>query len=431
MGWLSKLFGTKDIKAADAKRVSIAQLSNMIDVKLESETNQLNGEIDNFYSQIQHAADKLQERLKSLEKSQPLERVDTRLLNVAISHRKSFINQFNMMLKEFKNPIDLDFMPFLDFHNSCVFSLNETNAKSEKSFHIIVEVFKQESNEFLNEYKNMYSLLQDIGRFLKDKKGAIDPLYNARNSAKSMMASLSEVARKDADIEKMKLEIESLERKKSEIKGAIADLSSSNEQQLIVKIAKDKEQLDKEIKTCENEIIRNLSDFERGFKRLKKLVDGGLEFENENYIELYITNPIYAFQSDENQIVLMSMLNLLEKLVADGRIDFGDKDTLLETIKSAKSNTKLKELSDELENLKAKKGELYAEYEKLEMRGNKRQLESELNNIDRTINEIESNMARTTKSRNEMFEELNRIKEGLEKDVREVIKQEIAITLNQ
>ena len=146
MSWLSGIFKKKEKEVVKKEVVlDLGKLSSIVDESIDSKVNQFVPDLENYYSQTQSAANKLQEKLNLLAKAVQVEQVDFQLLKIAISHRDEAVRRLNLTLKEFRTPMAGNLEDFLEFHNSCVLSLNAANARLTKSFSIFEQVFRQES----------------------------------------------------------------------------------------------------------------------------------------------------------------------------------------------------------------------------------------------------------------------------------------------
>ena len=406
--------------------MSLDDLSEIIDGNINRNVRKFAPDLERFYSQINSATDKMQNKINLLAKAVPKEQVDFGLLKVAASHRDETVRKLNVMLKEFKKeaPVDLDV--FVEFHNSCVFALNSANAKLAKNFSVFEQVFRQESVLLLSDYKNMYKLLEDIGRDLKEKKMLLDPFDEVRNSIGAVKNLLDEIDNNSSVIKKFNSELSSLKTKTASSKNEIEKLVSSEGWKAFTDTSKDRELLIGEMKNVRGEIVQTISSVERALKKYKNLHDA----YGKKLIELYLKDPVEAVLSDKNQAQIKEIMNFVATSIVEGKLAVGEKkeEKLLERIQEIKDGS-LELLINRYETLQKRKHELDGKLEETDVEKVKVSLEFELARTNDSISKIEAQIGKLKIANEHAYGEITNAKVSLENSAQTALNQEIVIVI--
>ena len=330
------------------------------------------------------------------------------------------------MVKEFRKPTSVNLASFAEFHNSCAFSLNAVNDKLVRHFSVFEEVFKHESSMLISDYKNLYKLLAVIGENLRDKKVAMNPLYETKNHIEIINNLLNAISLNDGTMENLNSEMETMKTKSDSLKNEILNLVSGKEWDSFQSMLKEEELLIKEIKDAEVEIAQIIESVERELKKYYHLPDS----YGKKVLEFYLKDPVAASISDKNQTGIKDIMNHVENAVIEKKIIIGGKKEgrIFDRIKEIKDGS-LEFLVKRYETLKNKKLKLGIRFEENEIKKIKHVLESELNGINGGMSELEGKIHELKDINGQKRDEISRMKVMLEKSVKTILNQDITITI--
>ena len=405
--------------------MGLDELSASVDEKLQKHTEQFGHELEGFYSQIKSGTDRMQEKVKILEKAAPTERVDFRLLKIAESNRDESVRKLNIMLREFRKPVSIDLDSFAEFHNSCTSSLNSVNEKLARHFSTFEEIFRHETTMLMSEYKSLYKLLADIEENLRNKKIVVDPLHEIKNYIETMDNLLNDIGQNDKVIENLNSELEAMKIKSDSLKKEILNLVSGKEWDSFQNMLGEGESLDKEIKDAEGKMAQTIASVDRELKKYYHLPDS----RGKNFVEFYLKDPVAASLSDKNQAGMKDIMSNVEAAIVGKKIIINEKkeEKLLNRIGEIKGGS-LELLVKRHEALQNKRIELGSRLEENELKKVKHALEYESAAVNSNISEVEERIGKLKGVNGQKRDEIGRIKGMLEKSVKTALNQDITIT---
>lgn len=427
MGWFSSIFKGKEKEPVrQASVVSLSELASKIEENITAKMTEFSPDLKRFYSNMQSATDRLQEKLNILAKAVPMEQVDFQLLKIAISNRDETVRKLNAVLKEFKRPINVNLDNFVEFHNSCISSLIIVNTKLTRNFSIFEQVFRQESVSVMSGYKNLYRVLEDIGVNLKGKKSIADPLNELKNQIKQLENDLNAVNNNCNLIGNLNSEISSLKNKETETKSQLDNLFSKEEWNTFRRLVEDKEALNRETKTIEGKIIQTLLSVERALKKYSNISSAN----EKRVIEFYLKDPLTASISDKSQVMIKAIMNSIEGAIADKKIDVGEKKEkrILENVEEIK-NGSIDNFVKTHDTLESKMQEIKIKLEKSDVESVKQSLEFELAKTKSGVVELETKVKKLENFNETKNKEIDNTRILLENLVQAALNQKIKIEL--
>ena len=210
----------------------------------------------------------------------------------------------------------------------------------------------------------------------------------------------------EENIEKDKKTIIKIEKNISEIDNEITSKEKSPEfiekEKLILEI-KEKEE---SAKNCEFE-IRTLIDK----KILEKYIHLGIEKDKEKFVKKYIENPVEVVLSEDG-LKMAGILEDVREKISRGKLTFKEKGKGAEKIKIGKDvflefKKRILDLEKELEDLRARSGNIKIDI--VDLREKKKSAENQLFENKKQLEVFE-------KKKNGIEENIERLKEGLEKE---------------
>ena len=412
MKWLSKLFKKEHAEpAAEQTSMGLEELSELIDRDLGHTAEGFSPDLNRFYSRIQSAVDRLQEKKHLLSKAVPMEQVDFQLLKIASSHRDETVRKLDAMLKKFKSPISMDLDSFIEFHNSCVSDFNATDARLARSFIIFEQVFKQESHSLLSEYKEIYRLLEEVGSDLKEKKLTVSPIQEAKRRIETARSMVDELNKNSQQLKDLNSESSLMEEKAASLKKELETINSNEEWILFQRISNDKDFADGELKEVEMKIVQTVSQIARALKKYGSISDSS----DRKLIESYLADNVGALLSDKNQAGIKDLVNRIEIAMSKKQIAIGGRREkgVMKAISEIKAG-RLESLAREHGILQDKKRWLEARLGDIKIKNREKSLKLELNIVHAKIIDAENKIKKLSNAKAALYEELNKTKPVLE-----------------
>lgn len=276
----------------------------------------IDGEINLIYEQLQEEAKSLREKLDVLKNAQLRnETIALRAKQIMGGNREAYISKVTAFL----DSIDLSNRGYFSgkrFYNDFLTKIELLNNSTLKAYYVLQEFFADESGEIAKNLKKMDGHVREMKETIEES-----PLYNLDN----VQAKLNELKEKqqillktNKNIEEKRKELESHRAGREKIERKIYFIKKSQAFQQYNELFQQKESLAATLKKLEQDIINEFSLLERPLKKHARIVI------NDKLVQEYANNPLNALLADRN-LEIVSILATLKNNIVKEEVEIKDR----------------------------------------------------------------------------------------------------------
>ena len=402
MGFLEKIFGKKENAESNGKTFDICKVDNFLKNKYDENFQPFKEQVKTVYEELQTALKNFKDSLSNLEKANPTETIDTASLNMALSQRKSFINKMKIMINRLNKQLDFNLDSIVDYQNSSLHSVTETNDSTVKEFSLFEQVFEEQSKVAYENFKAVYNATKKFNNLVSEKRNSIDTVINVQNELTSLKKSIDGVQENKMEIDNYNKKLSNLQEKIKSEEDKLKKLESSDEWTKYNHLIQKKKELEDRINEIKDDISQNFSKIEKPLKKFQHLVQRGIEkIDDGKTLNKYLESPIDALIETKDFTFVNSILEKVKQSINSDKIDLKDKDKTLSEISWLIDHEIFEELIEEYNSLKV-------EVKKLENDMAQQDILKFKNNIEKNIEQLNREFQTT-------MEEIEQIKKQIEK----------------
>lgn len=420
MGILEIIFGKKkgehseNIPEKKEEFLSIEDVDNYLSKKSDEMFEPFKKDANNIYEEIQSAADNLQKTLNELGRSEFIEKVDSELLHNVLSHRTSFIRKMEIMIKQLRKPMQLDFDSILDYSKSISLSVSETNDNTVNDYRFVDRLFEKKGEKTIDDFKVISKLSANLGSLVKNSTGSILSIRNAQSELKLVKEETDALSNMKENLETLDTNMSKLKSEHEKEKDRLNEFENGRDWISFTELLKRKKNIEDYIFNLKSETMKNISRIEKPLRKLKNLVKRGtVKVDEEEVLKKYADSFFITMMEDRNNEKINSVLGIVLKNISEGKIDLKDKEKELEELRWILEN-------DVFENILKKYATLEDDLKELEKNIKER-------NEPNIKNEIESRIRNLEKQVGIANLEIEKVKKRVEKVEKSVSERKISL----
>lgn len=431
MGWLSKIFGLSDkqeeAKALDKKEMGLSELLLHLKDKIQDSDIKVEDELKEMHNRVKEIAKNYSNSLKNLENAKGPEKIDSALLNVTRSYISAMIKKFNNAFMEFERPANYSVETFTEYFRKCTESLIEAEKDSMRYVSPLKQVFSGEMNSVLKASDDANKVITDIRSKLSSKYFEMKPLLDLLVLVEEFEFHVEKSKNMEMQLTEAKLQIETFKGNVNEVNQKLSDLLKSDswseyqiKLQEIEALARKKEEIF-------SLVVQTISPLDKAMKKLKKMSAG----EDEDILDLYISNPVDAFVRDDNQKSIIKIISKIKENAEKGtlQIDTEKEKKILENISNIESRGLLPLLKKDYDDLQEKIKTIEENVKSSDIQKMKSQYEKELKDLTAKITDVDASIKNLEYNVIKMNEKKSEMLKNVEDAARKALKENITIKL--
>ena len=188
---------------------------------------------------------------------------------------------------------------FIDAFESSLANLSKINKKSN---FILNEFFSDNIYKINSDIKGIESKVNQIKKLYKEKK--VDKILELKIIVGSLENMNETIDKQNENSENLRKKIAEAKLRKEKIINKLLDIKKSDNYKFFKELITTKDEIKKELKIIEDQIIQKFSIFETAFKKYSRIA------YNDKLVNLYLEDPFKALLHDES----FGILNTLQKI---------------------------------------------------------------------------------------------------------------------
>lgn len=265
--------------------------------------------------------------LKTLANAEPAEVLHPALLKTATEAKKLLIDKMTRALLDIGSPPEISINALAAFDGRLTKIINLTNDAMILHGRYVQTAFgklaavQSHLRELHERFRQAHAIIEETLR----ESDALNSLHLEIESQKALIQNAEKTR---ADVESLQRRVTEIEGKLKDEKNALTQLLSSEEFKRAADSRQKLENVESEINHMKSEVVSAFSDISRPLRKLGKLVTSGehqMDREVIKTLELCLNDPVEVLSSDEKIASAQSLLRQTTKLLSEGKIEF-DKD---------------------------------------------------------------------------------------------------------
>lgn len=412
MGFFDFLFRKK---GKNYEKISLEKLEEATKEKIAESEESFKQEATNFFTQAKSHKGKLKESLRKLSEAKITGKVDPQLEKISMTSRKSFTNKIEVLTKEI--PEDFTIHSLSQICSNFIMQFKDVDASTVQEFAAIKEVFKSESQNVVDEMKNMKKIFDDFGNKLEKKENEIAPFEEIVNKIKIIKEEKEKMGKFGKDLENISAKSDNLKKENEMLQNNLRKLEDGEEWKKFLEMKRKRSEKENEKTEIISKVVQNFAAIERPIKKLSKILQNT---ENEveidkKLLEKYLSSPFDAFIEDYEKKAIGSILKETAKKIEENKID---EKKSLQKIKEMvdgdvfgnlarewqKVNSELEDLNSKIENSEAdrERNEMLktlAEREKEIKEGSKEKIEEQIKSLEQDFSQHKDELKQLARER--------------------------------
>ena len=425
MGILDIIFGKKE-RNKNTGGIDVQIAEQNIKQKIEEENKSFTKEMETFYTNIKKDSRSLEEQLILLQNATVNERIDSQLLSIANTSKKTFKEKMKRVLSVLDSDIPKDIETALNSYASMRQSIEEVDKSSVTEFASLNIVYKKEVELVIEKFRSVKNSIDKFGTKIKEKKEIISPYENLADQINSFKQTKNDVENNKVKLNSLISEIEENNSVKDTKLTYLEQTEDSEEWKNYLKIKEDIKKIKQERIILENEIVKTFSSIEHILKKFNKLVvEKKIEFKNINLIEKYLINSLETFYIDENAAVLNVALKKVIEAFKNQHIFIKGDDKSFDIVNELYTTHKFVQYKEKLISINRQVKDFEEKLSNMSITKLRSKTEFEISQI-----EVDTENLKIERDRLQMYipkseEELNEKKEKLSANIKELLNKEI------
>ncbi len=380
------------------KKEEVVRLEEL-DKWFEAKTKPERGEIKVEIYKIQKLKEQLQESLKVLEKAEIKQETQQKVKDVVMGNVPAYIRAVEIFIEKIDLPEEVNTQNLKNLYQTIQTELDQLGKKTARNFAIIQTLIGKELAATAKTIKEIDETSKAIHKRIKKLERiewVKEQIEQTRKTKKNKAEYQKLRENYEAEKEKLGKEIGQAEKN-------IKELDEGEEAKELKWVSQATEEIEKNKKELDNELLNLFSPLIKAFKR----------YNNLYYIrkvEDYINNPVETLKNDR-EMDIIKYLGEVKNMVRDNKIDLKEE-------KKEKIQESLEKLNEEY--LK----KFLQEHDSLDEEKNKLDEKKKQNRYVEKREDLQRKIEEKQKKREEVEEELGKIKEiNIKESIQEIEKE--------
>jgi len=432
MGFWEKIFGEKK-REKKTIIIEINELNKYVEGKTAFNTKELEKTAHLKLSEIIHLLKEIQNQLEKLkQKKVSTEEGNLRLRKVVKTSQSNLFLQLNSLIKKLQPPQNSNLDNLMEYSNNSLQLLSKGIFASRKNIVYAKTILAEDIN-------NIGKYINELNQAFTELKKNLD-----ESSIKELQIIKKRIPNVSSFLNEKKVLFNSLNEKNNEIKNFIAkkeiimnqldELNNSPQFNELKDWEIKKGELFKKKQLLKEKFITLIGEVEKPLNRFLQLVSSKkyiIPKEEEELLNLYLQNFLFAIKKDPKAITLNKLLNELEKMLQDSTIVLKEKekDKKLSTLQDLIEFDFDYEIFQKLKYVESEIVSIDSKIKNFSLNQKCDSLQNEITLIEREISEknslVENINSKISAQQNNILSE----KESLENDLNQFFGEEILIKI--
>jgi DNA repair exonuclease SbcCD ATPase subunit len=423
---IDRFFGKKE-EIPHQTSVEFNELPDWIETESSQIFSKLRSHIQQKYDDIKKIIEDIGESRDQLIDAKLGDKVYVKMAKAGASNRDNVVKNLNIIIERISVPEDTDPAVASEFYKNAKSILSNCLENAIRSQQYVKLLFPEEYKSVLFDLKHLDAVLDELDLPIKDVKDKLEAYERLPEEIEIIIQTGQEIEDKDNRIPELEKKLESLKDDLPDLESKLKELEKSPE---FIKA----QELEKQIKTCEKQILGTDSNIKELFAPLSKALSRvekqdksgrhKLSPENRKILNLLIEDPVSALKTD-----IAPFLIELKARVEDGSLGLKQQkmNKTLEQINKLTGSDILSSLDNqrdsrllELVGLSDGLKGLTVYKEKTEL---KREMSRCKGNIDSTEQELDSDRRELER----LTEEVGTLKADLDSNLSYVFERDIEV----
>jgi hypothetical protein len=354
------IFFRKKEKAFE--KTSLQNLEETTKKRISEHEESFKSETANFFAKERQQEEKIKSDLARLTLSKVTEQVDSQLLKIAETSRKSFSKKVESLIGREENNFSLSSLRA--FHDSFLSRFKEIDSSTVAEFAAMKEVFR-ESQDVVDDMKILKKYFDELGNKLKDAESEVEPFTEIINKIKKFEDENVKLENYKKDLEDIFQKNENLKKENEMLKINLQKLEESSEWKNYLQMKRDLEEKEIEKREIISQVVQKFASVERPLKKVNNLLQNG-EI-NKKVFDKYFASTFDAFIEDYDKGVINAALKEAEKAIAAKKISIKGEEKSLDKIREMLSADVFSELGRQWQKVNDEISELNLKIENSEV----------------------------------------------------------------
>lgn len=311
MKFLKKLFKKKPKDAY----LKYSELDDWFKQESKDFLKDIDDELENMTNDINIIKKNLRLSLKKLENASLINpNIPNREKQVMQGNKDNYINKTSYFLDHFTVP-KINYEQMKDFSFKFEEDLTQFNNTTARAYFILTNYFDTEMKEIASYFKKIETHNIRLRSLLNEEK--ITAYKKITSKIKEIKEVKLQKKKLDEEIKKLDEEYKNAKPTESKLNNELLEVKKSPDFNSFNKYQKRKEELNEEISQLKFKLNNKIKLFD---KALRKFLHG----QKDDFINLYMTDPIHALSKDQD----FKIINIIDKIkleISAGHLDFKEK----------------------------------------------------------------------------------------------------------
>jgi len=274
-------------------------------------------------------------------------KIPKRALQIMIGNRDAYIKKTRSFLAKVETEFDSDVLESISVFTKDLADLGKSNTKS---YFVLKEFLADETTKIGQDIKDIENYMAQIKAVMtKSGLASIREVKSILDTYNKRIALRNKLNREIADLS---ADFESESQQQVSIDERMKKIEASSEYKSFENYTKKRDQINSQLKGLDNELTHIFSSIESGLKKYARVA------LDEKSIISYLNDPLKTLINDK-ELMILSILDGLEKGLASRRIDMKDKkrEKILESLRKI-DPTIFTDIRKRYQNFKDNKKEL-------------------------------------------------------------------------
>ncbi|MBE0524228.1 MAG: hypothetical protein IBX40_07845 [Methanosarcinales archaeon] len=426
MSLIERFFGKKEEVPLQIS-VEFNELPGWIETESSQIFGVLRSHIQQKYAEINTILEDIGESRDQLIDAKFSDKIYVRMAKAGASNRDNVVKNLNIIIERISVPEDTDPAVASEFYTNAKSILSNCLENAIRSQQYVKLLFPEEYKGVLFNLKHLDAVLEELNLPIKDVKDKLEAYERLPEEIEIIIQAKQEIENKDNRIPELEKKHESLKNDLPGLELKLKELEKSNE------FIKAKE-LEKQVKTCEEQILVSDSNISELFAPLSKALSRvvkqdksgrhRLSSENRNILNLLSEDPVSALKTD-----IAPFLIDLKTRVEDGSLGLKQQkmNKILEQIDRLVGTDVLLRLRSQREGYSSKLVGVQGELEGLTVYREKTQIEERISKCRNMIDSTGLKLDTEKKDLARLNKEVENLKTRLDSDLSDIFEKDIEV----